>query len=108
MDRRQQLAAWAKLPRRGALSSYVPPSCCCKCWSPSAISGSLTRITKQLSDMTDAELAALEARMITIPGGLAREHVDEPQADGDTDAAQDGDGYADDACAEGEASGDNT
>ena len=30
--------------------------------------------------MTDAELAALEARMITIPGGLAREHVDEPQA----------------------------
>ena len=80
MDRRQQLAAWAKLPRRGALSSYVPPSCCCKCWSPSAISGSLTRITKRLSDMTDAELAALEARMITIPGGLAREHVDEPQA----------------------------
>ena len=36
-----------------------------------------------------------------------------PQVDGDadgsdTDAAQDGDGYADDACAEGEASGDNT
>ena len=43
-------------------------------------------ITKRLSDMTDAELAALEARMIRIPGSLALEHVDEPQADGDTDA----------------------
>ena len=37
-------------------------------------------ITKRLSDMTDAELAALEARMITIPGSLALEHVDEPQS----------------------------
>ena len=53
-------------------------------------------ITRRLSDMTDAELAALEARMITIPGSLALEHVDEPQADGDTDASQDGDGCADD------------
>ena len=53
-------------------------------------------ITKRLSDMTDAELVALEARMITIPGSLALEHVDEPQADGDTDAGQDGDGCADD------------
>jgi hypothetical protein len=42
--------------------------------------------------MTDAELATLEARMITIPGSLALEHVDEPQADGDTDTEQDSDG----------------
>ena len=56
-------------------------------------------ITKRLSDMTDAELAALEARMITIPGSLALEHVDEPQADGDTDAGQDGDGCAGDEAA---------
>ena len=49
-------------------------------------------ITKRLSDMTDAELAALEARMITIPGSLALEHADEPQAAGYTDASQDGDG----------------
>jgi hypothetical protein len=56
-------------------------------------------ITKRLSDMTDAELAALEARMITIPGSLALEHVDEPQANGDTDAEQDGDGGADDEVA---------
>ena len=65
-------------------------------------------ITKRLSDMTDAELAALEARMVTIPATLALEHVDEPQADGDidgsdTDAGQDGDGGADD-----EAAGDDT
>jgi hypothetical protein len=53
-------------------------------------------ITKRLSDMTDAELAALEARMIAIPAALALEHADEPQADGDTDAGQDGDGCADD------------
>jgi hypothetical protein len=51
----------------------------------------------------DAELAALEARMITLPASLALEHADEPQADGDTDAEQDGDGCADD-----EAAGDNT
>jgi hypothetical protein len=42
--------------------------------------------------------------MITIPGSLTLEHVDEPQADGDTDgsdtdAAQDGDGCADDEAA---------
>jgi hypothetical protein len=60
-------------------------------------------ITKRLSDMTDAELAALEQRMITIPGSLTLEHVDEPQADGDTDAGQDGDGCVDD-----EATGGNT
>ena len=53
-------------------------------------------ITKRLSDMTDAELAALEARMITIPAALALEHADKPQADGDTDAEQDGDGCVDD------------
>jgi hypothetical protein len=51
--------------------------------------------------MTDAELAALEARMITIPATLALEHADEPQADGG--AGQDGDGCADD-----EASGNGT
>jgi hypothetical protein len=62
-------------------------------------------ITKRLSDMSDAELAALEARMITIPASLALEHVDEPQADGDnpdgsdTDAEQDSDGGADDEAA---------
>jgi hypothetical protein len=53
--------------------------------------------------MTDAELAALEARMITIPATLALEHVDEPQADGNTDAEQGGDG-----CADGEAAGGNS
>ena len=55
--------------------------------------------TKRLSDMTDAELAALEARMITIPATLALEHADEPQADGDTDTEQDTDGCADDEAA---------
>jgi hypothetical protein len=49
-------------------------------------------ITKRLSDMTDAELAALEARMITIPAALALEHADKPQ----------------DGCADDEAAGDNT
>jgi hypothetical protein len=59
-------------------------------------------ITKRLSDMTDAELTALEARMITIPATLALEHADERQVDGDTDgsqsdtdAEQDTDGCAD-------------
>ena len=56
-------------------------------------------ITKRLSDMTDAELAALEARMVTIPASVALEHVDESQANGDTDAEQDGDGCADDEAA---------
>src|SRR4249920_2443741 len=37
-------------------------------------------ITKRLSDMTDAELAALEARMIAA-APIVLEHVDEPQAD---------------------------
>ena len=65
-------------------------------------------ITKRLSDMTDAELATLEQRMIAA-APIVLEHVDEPQADGDnpdgsdTDAEQDGDGGADD-----EAAGDNT
>ena len=36
------------------------------------------------------------ARMITIPAALALEHADKPQADGDTDAEQDGDGCVDD------------
>ena len=31
-------------------------------------------ITKRLSDMTDAELVALEARMITLPATVALEH----------------------------------
>ena len=65
-------------------------------------------ITKRLSDMTDAELATLEQRMIAA-APIVLEHVDEPQADGDnpdgsdTDAEQDGDGGADD-----EAAGNNT
>jgi hypothetical protein len=37
--------------------------------------------------------------MITIPGSLALEHVDESQANGDTDAEQDGNGCADDEAA---------
>jgi len=56
-------------------------------------------ITKRLSDMTDAELAALEARMITLPATVALEHGDEPQAGGDTGAEQDGDGCVDDEAA---------
>jgi hypothetical protein len=47
-------------------------------------------ISKRLSDMTDAELAALEARMVAA-APIVLEHVDEPQADGGTDAAQGGD-----------------
>ena len=70
--------------------------------------------------MSDAELAALEARMITIPASLALEHVGEPQADGGNtdgshiDAGQDGDGCADDAgeladgCVDDEAAGNST
>jgi hypothetical protein len=58
-------------------------------------------ITKRLSDMTDAELAALEARMIaTAP--VVIEHVVEPQADSDTDAEQDGDGDAEDSPPDGD------
>ena len=37
--------------------------------------------------MTDAELAALETRMITIPATLALDHIDGPRVDGDTEAA---------------------
>jgi hypothetical protein len=51
------------------------------------------RASKRLSDMTDAELAALEARMNTLPATLALEHVDEPQVDG----GNDGDGGVDGA-----------
>jgi hypothetical protein len=67
-------------------------------------------ITKRLSDMTDAELAALEARMIAA-APIVLERADEPQADGDTNAEQDGDGGGDDAgelvdgCADNEATG---
>ena len=54
---------------------------------------------RRLSDMTDAELAALEARMITIPATLALEHVDEPQVEAGTDAGHSNDsaGYEEDA-----------
>jgi hypothetical protein len=55
-------------------------------------------ITKRLSDMTDAELAALEQRMVAA-APLVLEHADEPQADDDTAAEQDGDGGADDEVA---------
>ena len=63
-------------------------------------------ITKRLSDMTDAELAALEQRMIAAAPIVLEattdvsDDVGEPP-DGDTDAAQDGDGYvhADDEAA---------
>jgi len=65
-------------------------------------------ITKRLSDMSDAELAALEARMITTPATLALEHVEEPQADGGIDAGQDGDGGADDEGVDDEAAGNST
>ena len=52
-------------------------------------------ITKRLSDMTDAELAALEARMIAA-APIVLEHVTADVAgntgalDGETEAAQDG------------------
>ena len=52
--------------------------------------------------MTDAELATLEQRMIAA-APIVLEHVDEPQADGNTDAEQGGDG-----CADGEAAGGNS
>ena len=50
-------------------------------------------ITKRLSDMTDAELAALEARMVAS-APVVLEHVAEPQVNGD--AAEDGDACDDD------------
>ena len=64
-------------------------------------------ITKRLSDMTDAELAALEARMIAaapIVVEATAEVSDDADglADGDTDAEQDGDDCADDSCADDE------
>ena len=50
------------------------------------------------------QLAAIEARMIAA-APIVLEHADEPQADGDTDAEQDGDGCADDSCADDEVAG---
>ena len=57
-------------------------------------------ITKRLSDMTDTELAALEARMIAAAPIVLEATADVLDdagglADGHTDAAQDGDGCAD-------------
>jgi hypothetical protein len=70
-------------------------------------------ITKRLSDMTDAELAALEQRMIAaapIVLEATAEVSDDAGglADGDTDAEQDADGCADDGCADDEAAGNST
>ena len=70
-------------------------------------------ITKRLSDMTDAELAALEARMIAaapiVLEATAEVSDDAGELpDGDADAAQDGDGCADDELAHGEAAGNST
>ena len=59
-------------------------------------------ITKRLSDMTDAELAALEARMIAAAAPIVLEATAEVSdgagelPDGDTDAERDGGGCADD------------
>jgi hypothetical protein len=62
-------------------------------------------ITKRLSDMTDAELAALEARMIAAApivleatAGVS-DGAGEPP-DGNADAGQDADGCVDEACAD--------
>jgi hypothetical protein len=66
-------------------------------------------ITKRLSDMTDAELAALEARMIAAAPIMLEASAE--MSDGDTDAEQDDDGCADDAgeladgCVDDEAAG---
>ena len=65
-------------------------------------------ITKRLSDMTDAELAALEQRMIAaapiVLEATAEVSDDAGElADGDTDAERDGDGCADDECMDDEA-----
>jgi hypothetical protein len=64
-------------------------------------------ITKRLSDMSDAELAALEQRMLAatpiVLEATAEVSDDVGELpDGDTDIGQDGDGCADD-----EAAGDN-
>jgi hypothetical protein len=60
-------------------------------------------ITKRLSDMTDAELAALEQRMIAaapISTVIEATAVDAGELpDGDTDAEQDSDGCVDDEAA---------
>jgi hypothetical protein len=63
-------------------------------------------ITKRLSDMTDAELATLEQRMIAAAPIVLEATAEVPDGAGelpDGDAGQDGDGCADD-----EAAGDNT
>ena len=65
-------------------------------------------VEKRLNDMTDAELAALEQRMIAatpiVLEATAEVSDDAGElADGDTDAEQDSDAGADD-----EAAGDNT
>ena len=67
-------------------------------------------ITKRLSDMTDAELAALEQRMIAAAPIVLEATAEVPDdagglADGDTDAKQDGDGCADGECADDDAAG---
>jgi hypothetical protein len=69
---------------------------------------------KRLSDMTDAELAALEARMIAAAPIVleATAEVSDDAGDlpdGETDAERDGDGcHVDDACVDDEAAGNNT
>jgi hypothetical protein len=47
---------------------------------------------RRVGAATDADLAALEARMITISPTLALGHVDEPLVDGEPDAAHRNDG----------------
>ena len=54
-------------------------------------------ITKRLSDMTDAELAALEQRMIAAAPIVLEATADVP--DGDTDAERDDDECVDDEAA---------
>jgi hypothetical protein len=67
-------------------------------------------ITKRLSDMTDAELAALEARMIAAAPIVLEATADDAGElpDGDTNVEQDGDGCADGECADDEAADKNT
>jgi hypothetical protein len=55
-------------------------------------------ITKRLSDMTDAELAALEQRMIAA-APIVIEHIEEPPPDGDD---------CDNGCADGDDEAGNT
>ena len=55
-------------------------------------------ISKRLSDMTDAELAALEARMVAA-APIVLEHVDEPPPNGDNPDGGDTDAEQDDEAA---------